>query len=120
MILAVALHPHFKGGNVKRALTASCLTLTFAAASLGIAPAASANTGDCNTWITYSSPNYGNAYCSGLARFDKFRAKITCIDPHGKQWIVLGPWKKNAKTSRQKCSSDTKVGVLKVGVIFSA
>ncbi|WP_327369448.1 hypothetical protein [Streptomyces sp. NBC_01217] len=105
---------------MKRALTTSCLALAFAATSLGFAPTASANIGNCNTWITYSSPNYGNAYCSNLAIFDKFRVRLTCIDPHGKQWIVLGPWKKNTQTSREKCSTSTNVGVLKVGVVFSA
>lgn len=106
---------------MKRALTASCLATAFATASFGFAPAASAggSVGDCDTWITYSSPNYGNARCTKIAMFDKFRAKITCIDPHGKQWLAYGPWKKNGETSKGKCSTDKNVGVLKVGVSYS-
>ncbi|MDV5147923.1 hypothetical protein R1T08_28070 [Streptomyces sp. SBC-4] len=98
------------------------LGVALAAASIGFAPAASASgsVGNCNTWITYSSPNKGNAYCSKIAWGDKFRVNLTCIDPHGKQWRAVGPWVSNTETSRAICSTDRNVGILRVGVEFSA
>ncbi|MEU3652015.1 hypothetical protein AB0E67_04050 [Streptomyces sp. NPDC032161] len=53
-----------------------------------------------------------------MAKFDKFRVKVTCVDPRGSQWIVYGPWKENAKTSTAKCSDNPNVGVHKVSVSF--
>ncbi|MCP9957604.1 hypothetical protein [Streptomyces sudanensis] len=86
------------------------------------APAASAGggVGDCNTWKSSRAPYTGYAYCSQLALGDKFRVKVTCINPQGKQWTIFGPWKRNTEKSSAKCSDSPNVGVLQVGVSFSA
>ncbi|MEU0135330.1 hypothetical protein ABZ172_15095 [Streptomyces sp. NPDC006296] len=76
--------------------------------------------GNCKTWVSNGAPYTGSAYCSNLAAFDKFRVKLTCVDPRGSTWVVYGPWKGNAKTSSAKCSDNPNVGVLKTGVSFSA
>ncbi|MER6502352.1 hypothetical protein ABT218_23980 [Streptomyces sp. NPDC001455] len=51
-----------------------------------------------------------------MANFDKFRVKVTCIDPRGKQWVVYGRGRGNGDTSSAKCSDSPDVGVYKVGV----
>ncbi|MEU9762637.1 hypothetical protein ACFYYY_05825 [Streptomyces sp. NPDC001834] len=104
----------------KRISTIAGITLTLAAGTLTLAPSASAGVrvGDCNTWVSNNAPWSGSAYCSGMAKFDKFRVKVTCIDPRGSQWLAYGPWKGNAKTSTAKCSDNPNVGVLKVGFAF--
>lgn len=94
--------------------TLACLTLTLTAGGVFAAPHAAA-VGDCNTWMTDKAPYGGSAYCSGMAWGDEFRVKLTCISPHGTQFIVYGPWKKNAKTSSAICSTNPSVGVYKVG-----
>ncbi|MER6608494.1 hypothetical protein ABT282_21910 [Streptomyces sp. NPDC000927] len=51
-----------------------------------------------------------------MANFDKFRVKVTCIDPRGKQWVVYRRGRGNGDTSSAKCSDSPDVGVYKVGV----
>ncbi|MCX5341336.1 hypothetical protein [Streptomyces atratus] len=107
---------------MKKALI-SAFAAAIAVASLIIAPSASAaEVGtqdiDCDTWYTKTSPNVGYAKCTGMLPWplEGAQVKLTCIDPHGKQWLIYGPRKGNGKTSSAKCSTDTNVGILKVGV----
>ncbi|MEV3932402.1 hypothetical protein [Streptomyces sp. NPDC049944] len=51
---------------------------------------------------------------------DKFRGRLTCVDPRGSTWVVYGSWKGNTQTSTAKCSDNPNVGILKTGVSFSA
>ncbi|MET9665477.1 hypothetical protein ABZY19_08890 [Streptomyces sp. NPDC006475] len=99
---------------------ASGASLALAAGMLALAPQASADTqaGDCNTWKSSRAPYTGSAYCSGMGISDKFRVKLTCVGPHGTQWLVYGPWKKNTQTSTAKCSDNPSVGIYKVGFAF--
>ncbi|WP_326652135.1 MULTISPECIES: hypothetical protein [unclassified Streptomyces] len=104
----------------KRASIISGVTLALTAGALVLAPGASASAqlGDCNAWKSNRPPYTGSAYCSGMGWSDKFRVKLTCIDPRGSQWLVYGPWKKNAQTSTAKCSDNPNVGIYKVGFAF--
>ncbi|WP_327369447.1 hypothetical protein [Streptomyces sp. NBC_01217] len=101
----------------------SAFGTAIAVASLITAPSASAaevGTRDvtCDTWYTKTSPNVGYSKCTGMLPWplEGAAVKLTCIDPHGNQWLVYGPRKGNGKTSSAKCSSDTNVGIYKVGV----
>lgn len=106
---------------MKRAIAAVGLTAALLGGSAALAPAASAGTvGDCNTWTSSRAPYTGSAYCSKIAWGDKFRVKVTCVNPQGRQWTIYGPWKRNTETSTAKCSDSPNVGVLRVGVSFSA
>ncbi|MFD4221285.1 hypothetical protein [Streptomyces griseus] len=105
---------------MKRTISALSITAALLATAGAMAPTASANVGNCKTSVSSGAPYIGSAYCSKLAAMDKFRAKITCVDPRGSTWLVYGPWKGNAKTSTAKCSDNPNVGILKVGVQFSA
>ncbi|MGW2088786.1 hypothetical protein [Streptomyces sp. NPDC001880] len=104
----------------KRASVVAGIALALTTGTFALAPGASAGArvGDCNTWKSNTAPWTGSAYCSGMAWADKFRVKVTCIDPRGSQWSAYGPWKKNAQTSTAKCSDNPSVGVLKVGFVF--
>lgn len=101
----------------KRATFIAGATLMLATGGLISAPSASA-VGDCNTWKSNKAPWTGYAYCSGMAWGDEFRVKITCISPHGTQFIVYGPWRSNTGTSSAKCSDNPNVGIYKVGWAF--
>ncbi|WP_418958721.1 hypothetical protein [Streptomyces tritici] len=107
---------------MKRALALTGVVGALLAGSAAFAPAASAagGVGNCNTWTSSRAPYTGSAYCSNIAWGDKFRVKLTCVDPRGSQWTVYGPWKRNTETSTAKCSDNPNVGVLRVGVSFSA
>ncbi|CAM5414917.1 hypothetical protein [Streptomyces narbonensis] len=106
---------------MKRSFAAFGITAALLGGSAVLAPAASAaSVGDCNTWTSSRAPYTGSAYCSKIAWGDKFRVKVTCVDPRGSQFTVYGPWKRNTETSTAKCSDNPNVGVLRVGVSFSA
>ncbi|WP_329621569.1 hypothetical protein OG357_14620 [Streptomyces sp. NBC_01255] len=106
---------------MKRSFAAFGITAALLGGSAALAPTASAGTiGDCNTWTSSRAPYTGSAYCSKIAWGDEFRVKVTCVDPRGSQWTVYGPWKNNTQTSTAKCSDNPNVGVLRVGVSFSA
>lgn len=106
---------------MKRVFAASGIAAALIAGSVAFSPVASAaDVGDCNTWTSSRAPYTGYAYCSKIAWGDKFRVKVTCVDPRGSQWVRYGPWKKNDQTSSMKCSDNPNVGILKVGISFSA
>ncbi|MFJ3087614.1 hypothetical protein [Streptomyces sp. NPDC086838] len=105
---------------MKRIFSTLSITAAVLATAGAVAPAASANVGNCKTWTSNKAPYTGSAYCSEIATFDKFRVKVTCVDPRGSTWVVYGPWVRNTKTSTAKCSDNTSVGILKTGVSFSA
>ncbi|MFI1222680.1 MULTISPECIES: hypothetical protein [unclassified Streptomyces] len=106
---------------MKRALSVfSVAALAFVGVGV-VAPTASAvPVGNCKTWVSNKAPYTGSAYCSNVAAFDKFRVKVTCVDPRGSKWFAYGPWKKNTQTSTVKCSDNPNVGVLNPGVSFNA
>ncbi|WP_432060297.1 hypothetical protein [Streptomyces sp. S1] len=107
---------------MKRSFAVFGITAALLGGAAALAPAASASgsVGNCNTWTSSKAPYTGSAYCSKLAMADKFRVKLTCVDPRGSQWTVYGPWKRNTETSTAKCSDNPNVGVLRVGVSFNA
>ncbi|WP_158854034.1 hypothetical protein [Streptomyces sp. NRRL F-5650] len=45
------------------------------------------------TCTSSHSGNTGSAKCVDLARLDRYRAKVTCIDSRGIQHTGYGPWK---------------------------
>ncbi|NUK02887.1 hypothetical protein [Streptomyces lunaelactis] len=105
----------------KNASIISGVTLALAAGALALAPGAAAGeqVGNCHTSLSSRPPYTGTAYCSGMAWGDRFRVKLTCIDPRGSQWLVYGPWKKNDSTSTAKCSDNPNVGIYKAGWAFN-
>ncbi|MEU1490106.1 hypothetical protein ACFYPA_23320 [Streptomyces sp. NPDC005775] len=105
---------------MKRILSILSITAAALATAGVMAPTASAGVGNCKTWTSNSAPYTGSAYCSEIAAADKFRVRVTCVDPRGSTWIAYGPWVKNTKTSTVKCSDNPNVGILKTGVSFSA
>ncbi|WP_424861856.1 hypothetical protein [Streptomyces sp. MMS24-I29] len=56
-----------------------------------------------------------SATCRDIGRFDYFRAKAICIDPHGSKWTVYGPRKSSGQTSTVKCGDNVNVGVYQAG-----
>ncbi|MDV5147922.1 hypothetical protein R1T08_28065 [Streptomyces sp. SBC-4] len=99
-------------------LLVSGFTAALVFGSLMTAPTASAAAEGvtCEAWITYSSPNKGHSKCTGMLWLvEKAQVKLTCIDPHGKQWNVYGKAMGNGETSTAICSSDRNVGIIKVG-----
>ncbi|WP_234382233.1 hypothetical protein, partial [Streptomyces dysideae] len=61
----------------------------------------------------------GSAKCSDLARFDRYRAKITCIDVRGVKSVFYGPWKGglSGEWSTRKCpgTAGGAVSIYKAG-----
>ncbi|WP_208867357.1 hypothetical protein, partial [Streptomyces himastatinicus] len=111
----------FKAGSAAAAVAAAVAT-----ASILMAPAASAADSAGGNSI---KPGYvctskhtqttGSAKCSNLARFDQYRAKVTCIDSRGIKAVFYGPWKKgkSGEWSSRKCpgTQGGRVGVYKAG-----
>src|ERR1044072_2652557 len=95
----------FKAGSAAAAVAA------VATASILMAPAASAADSAGNSiqpgYVCTSkhTQTTGSAKCSNLARFDQYRAKVTCIDSRGIKAVFYGPWKKgkSGEGSRRKC-----------------
>jgi hypothetical protein len=84
------------------AIAASAFT-----ASLLAAPVASA---DVSTKAEYSCTsahhgNSGSAKCTDMARMDRYRVKLTCIDSRGVQSNTYGPWRPglSGKWSTKHC-----------------
>ncbi|MEU8705120.1 hypothetical protein [Streptomyces sp. NPDC048565] len=56
-----------------------------------------------------------SATCTDIGRFDYFRAKAICVDPHGSKWTMYGPKKSSGQTSTVKCGDNVNVGVYQAG-----
>ncbi|MFJ6752891.1 hypothetical protein ACIQNI_32655 [Streptomyces sp. NPDC091266] len=66
------------------------------AAGILAAPAASADVSPKAVEYVCTSKHSGNtasAKCANLARIDRYRVKVTCIDSRGVQSNTYGPWK---------------------------
>ncbi|MEU0843840.1 hypothetical protein ABZ370_30780 [Streptomyces sp. NPDC005962] len=110
----------FKAGSTVAAVAAAVAT-----ASVLMAPAASAADSAGNSTragyvcTSQHTQTTGYAKCSNLARFDQYRAKVTCIDSRGIKAVFYGPWKKGASGdwSSRKCpgTQGGRVGVYKAG-----
>ncbi|MFF7650535.1 hypothetical protein ACFZCY_11870 [Streptomyces sp. NPDC007983] len=87
-----------------------------------LAPAAAAADDDVSVKYVCTSKNTsttGYAKCADLAKLDRYRAKVTCIDSRGVKAVFYGPWKsgKSGEWSKRKCpgTQGGAVGVYKAG-----
>ncbi|MEU1805025.1 hypothetical protein [Streptomyces sp. NPDC019937] len=87
-----------------------------------LAPAAAAADGDVSVKYVCTSKNTsttGYAKCADLAKLDRYRAKVTCIDSRGVKAVFYGPWKpgKSGEWSKRTCpgTQGGAVGVYKAG-----
>lgn len=84
------------------------VAISAAAAGIIAAPAASADVSPKAVEYVCTSKHSGNtasAKCANLARIDRYRVKITCIDSRGVQDHRYGPWKNGTSGdwSTQSC-----------------
>jgi hypothetical protein len=87
-----------------------------------LAPAAAAADDDVSVKYVCTSKNTattGYAKCADLARFDRYRVKVTCIDTRGVKTVFYGPWRggTSGDWSKRKCpgTQGGAVGVYKAG-----
>lgn len=100
----------------------AALAAAVMAAGTALAPAAAAAGDDVNVKYVCTSKNTqttGYAKCADLARFDRYRVKVTCIDSRGVKAVFYGPWKpgRSGEWSQRKCpgTEGGRVGVYKAG-----
>ncbi|MFI0780330.1 hypothetical protein [Streptomyces sp. NPDC021212] len=96
-------------------------TSVLAAGAL-MAPAAAAADDDVSVKYVCTSKNTvttGYAKCADLAKLDRYRVKVTCIDSRGVKAVFYGPWRsgKSGEWSQRKCpgTQGGAVGVYKAG-----